>query len=132
MFKKPILRSQKLCIQINGLAIDASTSGFVDGIFMERLDTRALSTFIDPPKILKRYVDDNFCKLKEIRVEAFLIHLNLQHPIIKFRIKIFESKVLAYLNVCCNLESDGAIRIIIPKKLHTDQFLNFKSSHHIK
>ena len=43
---------------------------------------------------LKRYVDDNFCKLKKIRVEAFLIHLNLQHPIIKFTIKIFEGKVL--------------------------------------
>ena len=89
--------TKKLCIQINGLAIDASTSGFVDGIFMERLDARALSKFIDPPKILKRYVDNNFYKLKEITVEVFLIHLNLQHPIIKFTIKIFESKVIAYL-----------------------------------
>ena len=56
--------NKKLYIQINGLAIGTSTSGFADQIFMERLEARAFKTFIDPPIFWKRYVDDNFCKIK--------------------------------------------------------------------
>ena len=56
--------TKKLFIKINGLAIGASTSGFADQIFLERLEARAFKTFIDPPIIWKRYVDDNFCKIK--------------------------------------------------------------------
>ena len=125
--------NKKLYIQINGLAIGASTSGFAAEIFMERLETRALNTFIDPPKIWKRYVDDTFSKLKKIRVEAFLAHLNSMHPRIKFTTEIQENDMLAYLDVRCNVEPDGTIRITIyRKKTHTDQYLDFNSNHHMK
>ena len=125
--------NKKIYIQINGLAIGASTSGFAAEIFMERLETRALNTFIDPPSIWKRYVDDTFCKLKKIRIVAFLAHLNAQHPRIKFTSEVQEDEMLAFLDIRANVEPDGSIRItIFRKKTHTDQYLDFRSNHHLK
>ena len=41
--------NKKLYIQVDGLAIGASSSGPAAEIFMMRLEVRALSTFINPP-----------------------------------------------------------------------------------
>ena len=60
----------KLYLQVNGLAMGASTSGFVADIYIYRLEKKALDTFVDPPDIWKRYVDDTFAKIKKTRVEA--------------------------------------------------------------
>ena len=57
---------------MNGLAIGASSSGFAAELFMIKLEKRALLTFVDPPSIWKRYVDDTFSKLKKISVALFL------------------------------------------------------------
>ena len=73
---------------MDGLAIGASSSGPAAELFMERLEIRAITTFIDPPKLWKRYVDDTFAKLKIIMVGTFLEHLNKQHPRIKFTTEI--------------------------------------------
>ena len=76
--------NKKLYIQVDGLAIGASTSGPAAELFMEKLEIRALATFIAPPKIWLRYVDDTFTKLKRIFINSFLQHLNSQHPRLKF------------------------------------------------
>ena len=76
--------NKKLYKQVDGLAIGASSSGPAADLFMEKLEAKAIATFIEPPALWKRYVDDTFCKLKMIHVETFLIHLNSQHPRIKF------------------------------------------------
>ena len=68
--------NKKLYQQIDGLAIGASSSGPAADLFMERLEKRALTTFVEPPSLWKRYVDDTFCKLKKIYVESFLRHLD--------------------------------------------------------
>ena len=125
--------NNKLYVQINGLAIGASTSGFASEIFMESLENSALRTFIEPPSIWKRYVDDTFCKLKLARLEAFLTHLNQQHPIIKFTTEVQEDNKIAFLDIQAHVEPDGSIKITIyRKKTHTDQYLDFKSNHHIQ
>ena len=41
----------KLYLQINGLAMGASTSGFVADIYIYRLEKKALDTFVDPPDL---------------------------------------------------------------------------------
>ena len=64
--------NKKLYQQVDGLAIGASSSGPAADLFMERLEKRALATFVEPPEFWKRYVDDTFCKLKKIYVESFL------------------------------------------------------------
>ena len=52
------------------MAIGASSSGPAAELFMVRLEVRALSTFVNPPKLWLRYVDDRFAKLKKILVEV--------------------------------------------------------------
>ena len=90
--------NKKLYQQIDGLAIGASSSGPAAEMFMERLEARALATFIDPPKIWKRYVDDTFAKIKKTMVDAFLRHLNSQHRRIKFMTETEEERKIAFLD----------------------------------
>ena len=100
---------------------------------MDRLERIALATFIDPPKLWLRYVDDTFSKLKKIHVEAFLIHLNNQHERIKFTTEIEVDGKIAFLDNLVNKLLNGSIKITIYRKAtHTDQYLDFRSNHHIK
>ena len=69
----------KIYKQVNGLAIGAPTSGFAAGIFMHRLEKRALATFAHAPPLWKRYVDDILSKIKKHLVDLFLAHLNTMH-----------------------------------------------------
>ena len=62
-------------MQENGLAIGASTSGFAAEIFMEQIESQAINTFVTPPSIWKRFVDDTFAKILIIHVGSFLDHL---------------------------------------------------------
>ena len=125
--------NKKLYMQVNGLAIGASTSGFAAEIFTERLEIRALNTFADPPSIWKRYVDDTFTKLKKVIYEQFLIHLNQQHPRINFTSEVEVNRMLAFLDNKVHREDDGSTKITIyRKKTHTDQYLDFTSNHHIQ
>ena len=63
--------NKKLYQQISGLAIGAATSGFAAEIYMCRWETRALETFIRPPKIWRRFVDDTFTNPKKALFQAF-------------------------------------------------------------
>jgi len=49
---------------VKGLAIGASTSGFVADIYMEKIETGALATFINPPSLWCRFVDDTLYSSK--------------------------------------------------------------------
>ena len=123
----------KLHIQVDGLAIGASSSGFAADLFMERLETKAITTFIEPPKLWKRYVDDTFSKLKKMHVESFLEHLNKQHPRIEFTTENLEDDRIAFLDTLVHVLPSGTTKITIYRKAtHTDQYLDFQSNHHIK
>ena len=124
--------NKKLYIQVNGLAIGASTSGFLADIFMYKLEKRAIATFICPPSIWKRYVDDTFAKLKKIHVLQFMEHLNSQHERIEFTSEELIERKLAMLDTELNVKEDGHLKIKIYRKpTHTDQYLMFDSNHHI-
>ena len=120
-------------MQIDGLAIGASSSGFAAEIFMTRLEIKAINTFIEPPKLWRRYVDDTFAKLKKIYVNSFLQHLNNQHPRLKFTTEMQEDNKLAFLENLVHVLEDRTVKISIYRKAtHTDQYLDFRSNHHIK
>ena len=125
--------NKKLYQQIDGLAIGKSSSGFAAELFMERLESKAIATFVVPPEIWKRYVDDTFSKLKKIHVENFLKHLNNQHPRIKFTMELLENDRIAFLEALVHVLQDKSTKITIYRKAtHTDQYLDFRSNHHIK
>ena len=115
------------------MAIGASSSGPAAELFMVRLEARALSTFVDPPKLWLRYVDDTFAKLKKLMVEAFLKHLNSQHRRVKFTTEVEEDKKLAFCDALVHVLPDRSTKITVYRKAtHTDQYLDFRSNHHIK
>ena len=58
--------NKKLYGQVKGLAIGASSSGFVADIFMEKEERRALTTFANPPRLWCRFVDDTWAFMKRI------------------------------------------------------------------
>ena len=145
MTPEHIIELLKLCIenayflfnkiihtQINGLTIGAASSGFAADIFMEAIETRALSTFTDPPSIWKRYVDDTFVKISKQVISTFLIHLNTLHPRIKFTTEEMANQKIAFLDTEINVMDDGKLKFKIYRKpTHTDQYLHFTSNHHI-
>ena len=100
---------------------------------MERLEAKAINTFVEPPKLWKRYVDDTFSKLKKIHIEGFLEHLNEQHPRIKFTTETLDDNQIAFLDTLVHVLPNGTTKITIYRKAtHTDQYLDFQSNHHVK
>ena len=125
--------NKKLYIQVDGLAIGASTSGPAAELFMERLEVRAIGTFLEPPKLWLRYVDDTFAKIKKIFVTSFLEHLNRQHRRLKFTTEEEKDNKISFLQALVHILEDRTTKISIYRKAtHTDQYLNFESNHHIK
>jgi len=125
--------NKKLYIQVNGLAIGAATSGFAAEVYMTRFEKRAIDTFVEPPMIWKRYVDDTFTKLKIDKVEDFLEHLNKQHQRIQFTSEVQKDGKISFLDTEIHVKEDRSTKVTIYRKeTHTDQYLHFESNHHIK
>ena len=122
----------KMYLQINGLPMGAPTSVFAAEIFMMKLEQTAINTFIHPPTIWKRYVDDTFVKIKKVHKDAFLDHLNAQHSRIEFTSEEIEDNKIAFLDSEVNMDPNGNLYFKIYRKpTHTSQYLNFQSNHHI-
>ena len=124
--------NRKLYIQVKGLAIGASTSGFVADIFMEKIERGALTTFINPPRLWLRFVDDTYVFILKIVEEAFEAHLNQQNEHVKFTKEKEENRQLSFMDTYNKRQEDGTIITTIYRKpTHTNQYLDFASNHHI-
>ena len=126
--------NKKLYQQISGLAIGAATSGFAAEIYMYRWETHALETFVQPPAIWKRFVDDTFTNPKKILFEIFKEHLNSQEECINVTHELEDEikRMLAYMDSNVQRQPDGSLQVsIFRKKTHTDQYLDWNSNHHI-
>ena len=120
-------------MQIDGLAIGASSSVFLAEIFMIKLERKALATFANPPDIWYRYVDDTFTIMLSEFIQSFLDHLNNQHPRIQFTIEYQENNQLPFLDTLVCVEEDRTVSTkIYRKKTHTNQYLHFNSNHHTR
>ena len=125
--------NSQLYVQVDGLAIGASSSVFLAEIFMIRLERKALTTFASPPDIWFRYVDDTFTIMKRDYIQAFLDHLNNQHQRIKFTIEYEENNQMPFLDTLICVEEDRTITTkVYRKQTHTNQYLHFKSNHHTR
>ncbi|KAK5638722.1 hypothetical protein RI129_013017 [Pyrocoelia pectoralis] len=108
-------------------------SPVIANLFMEWVETRALSTATYKPKLWLRYVDDTFIIWEhgKEKLGEFMQHLNLVHEKIKFTMELEENSELPFLHVLVKKKEDGSLgHTVYRKKAHTDRYLNAKSHHH--
>ncbi|KAK3735298.1 hypothetical protein QZH41_000232 [Actinostola sp. cb2023] len=116
--------------QIHGTAMGSPISVVVANLVMEKIESKALSTFLVSPRIFKRYVDDTICIIKQDNINAFHEHLNKQDVNIKFTLERYSDVGLPFLDTLNKVAENGTIEIsIYRKKTHTDKYLDFNSHH---
>lgn len=116
--------------QIFGTAMGSSVSVVVANLVMEDVEERALTTFIDPPRFWKRYMDDTSCIIDRMRRQEFFNHLNSIEKSIQFTMEEEEHNSIAFLDVKITRQSDQSFATsIFRKKTHTNRYLNFNSNH---
>ena len=116
--------------QIHGAAMGSPVSPIVCNLYMEEVESRALSTAPHPPAWWYRYVDDTHCKLQSTHVDEFTDHLNSVDADIKFTHEKEENGKLPFLDTESEKREDGSIKLKVYRKpTHTNQYLNFNSNH---
>ena len=122
--------NEKFYKQTDGVAMGGPASSVVAEIFMQSHDKRALSTFLSPPKVYERFVDDTFCIIKRDDIQKFHEHINSLEIKIKFTIEEELNGQLPFLDTLLKRNEDGSISVRVYRKpTHTDQYLNYNSNH---
>ena len=90
----------KFYCQIFGVAMGSPISFIIANLVMENVDEGAMSTFLNPPKFWRRYVDGSFVIIKKTEVDEFHNHINNIEASIKFTIKHETNNSIPFLDVC--------------------------------
>jgi hypothetical protein len=119
--------------QIYGTAMGSPISVTVANLVMETVEQKALTTFINPPRFWKRFVDDTNVIIQEDIVEEFFEHINSIEPSIKFTMERESNNSIAFLDTRITRKSNGSlIATVYRKPTHTNRYLNFRSDHPLK
>ena len=104
----------------------------VADLVMEDVESRALSTYPQPPKFWKRYVDDTCWALKACHIDDFHRHINTIEATIQFTVERESDAQLAFLDVLVIWNPDRTlVTNVYRKPTHTDRYFNFQSHHPI-
>ena len=108
-------------------------SPIVDNLFMEDLESKALSTAPTPLTLWKRFVDDTFIIIKRSSKESFLENLNSIDDNIHFTCEEpNEDGSIAFLDMLITPDENGRLNTsVYRKETHTDQYLHWDSHHSI-
>ena len=116
--------------QIHGTAMGSPVSVAVADLVMEDVESRALTTYPNPPRFWKRYVDDTYCALKIQERDVFHRHLNSIEKTVQFTVEKGSESRLPFLDVLITREPDNTLATAVYRKpTHTDKYLDFQSNH---
>ena len=116
--------------QIFGCPMGSLLSPIIANMVMEEIEQTALNTYLNPPSLLVRYVDDVYAIVEKTEVEPFHDYLNTISTSIKFTKELEKSGQLAFLNVSVQQMEDGSLATSVYRKpTHTDRY-HQHSSHH--
>jgi len=117
--------------QVFGTAMGSPVS-VVANLVMENIETRALETFVDPPRLWKRCVDGTFVIMKRSKLSEFLTHVNTIESSIQFTMEK-EKGCQPFLDVLIKRSPSGhLLSAACCKPTHSDRYLNFRSEHPIQ
>jgi len=95
---------------------------------MEHIEQLALSTFLNPPTLWCRYVDNTVCILNKQHTNNFHGHLNSISNHIQFTTEEV-SEPLPFLDVLVSRRNNVISTQIYKKPTHPEQYLPYSSNH---
>ena len=95
--------------QIFGVAMGSPISVIIANLVMENVEEGAISTFLNPPKYWRRYVDDTFVIIKKTEVDEFHNHINNIEASIKFTIEHETNDFISFLDICVTRKATGGL-----------------------
>ena len=116
--------------QMFDVAMSSPISVKIANLIMEDVEEGAMSTFLNPPKFWRRYVDDTFVIIKKTEVDKFHNRVNDIEASIKFTIEHETNDSIPFLDFCVTQKASwGLMTKIYKKPTHTNRYLNFNSAH---
>ena len=104
------------------------TSAIVSEIYMQSLETTAITTVDHLPKIWECHVDDVFSIVHKEHLQELLEHINNLHPQTQFTKEEESSCSLPFLDTLVQRKHDKSILVKIYRKpTHTNQYLKYTS-----
>ena len=102
------------------------TSAIVSEIYMQSLETTAITTADHPPKIWEHLVDDVFSIVHKAYLQELLEHINNLRPQTQFTKEEESNSSLPFLDTLVQRNPDKSISVKIYRKpTHTNQYLNY-------
>ena len=114
--------------QTDGAAMGGPTSAIVSEIYIQSLETTAITTADHPPKIWERHVDDVFSIVHKAYLQELLEHINNLHPQTQFTKEEESNSSPPFLDTLVQRNHDKSISVKIYRKpTHTNQYLKYTS-----